>query len=83
MSNRIPHVDYLVLDGDPHLVAHECETCGARYFDRRNACAGCFGTNFHRVDVPTTGEVRTFTKANGNEDILAWVEGQLRSLTDQ
>jgi len=61
VSNRIPHVDYLVLDGDPHLVAHECETCGARYFDRRNACAGCFGTDFHRVDVPTTGEVQAFT----------------------
>ena len=23
----------------PHLVAHECTDCGARFFDRRNACA--------------------------------------------
>jgi len=61
VSNQIPHVDYLVLGDDPHLVANECEECGARYFDRRNACAGCFGTAFRSVDVPTTGEVRAFT----------------------
>lgn len=61
MSNQIPHVDYLVLGDDPHLVARECEGCGARYFDRRNACAGCFDTAFRSVDVPTTGEVRAFT----------------------
>lgn len=59
---RIPFVDYLVLDdGDPHLVAHECTTCGARYFDRRNACAGCFNTEFRTVRVATEGEVRSFT----------------------
>jgi len=33
--------DYLVLGDDPHLVASECTECGARYFDRRNACANC------------------------------------------
>lgn len=60
--DRIPFVDYLVLDdGDPHLVAHECTNCGARYFDRRNACAGCFGTEFRTVPVATEGEVRSFT----------------------
>ena len=59
---RIPFVDYLVLDdGDPHLVAHECTGCGARYFDRRNACAGCFGTDFVTVPITTEGEVRSFT----------------------
>ncbi len=62
MSDRIPLVDYLVLDeGEPHLVANECTSCGARYFDRRNACASCFGTEFRRVDVATEGEVRAFT----------------------
>ncbi len=61
MSNQIPLVDYLVLDGEPHLVAHECSGCGARFFDRRNACASCSGTRFHQVPVPTTGEVRAFT----------------------
>lgn len=61
MGNQIAHVDYLVLGDDPHLVANECAGCGARYFDRRNACAGCFGTEFRPVDVPTTGEVTAFT----------------------
>lgn len=59
---RIPFVDYLVLDeDDPHLIAHECTGCGARYFDRRNACAGCFGTEFSDARIATTGEVRSFT----------------------
>lgn len=61
MTTQIPLVDYLVLDDPPHLVATECTSCGARYFDRRNACAGCFGTEFRQVDVPTAGEVTAFT----------------------
>jgi uncharacterized OB-fold protein len=61
-SKRIPFVDYLDLDhGDPHLVANQCVSCGARYFDRRNACAHCFGTKFTAVAVPTEGEVHSFT----------------------
>lgn len=58
---RVPMVDYLVLDGEPHLVAWECDACGARYFDRRNASAACFATAFHRADIATEGEVRAFT----------------------
>ena len=54
-------VDYLALGDRPHLVAHECPTCGARYFDRRNACANCGGTEFGSADVATDGEVRSFT----------------------
>jgi len=61
MAQQIPLVDYLVLGDDPHLVAHECTACGARYFDRRNACASCEGTEFKGVDVARTGEVRAFT----------------------
>jgi uncharacterized OB-fold protein len=62
VSSQIPIVDYLVLDdGAPHLVAHECTNCGARYFDRRNACASCSGTDFRAFDVPTDGVLRTFT----------------------
>jgi uncharacterized OB-fold protein len=57
----VPLVGYLVLGDDPHLVAHECTTCGARFFDRRNACASCSDTRFDDVDVPTEGEVRAFT----------------------
>jgi len=62
MGERIPMVDYLVLDdGEPHLVAHQCTACGARFFDRRNACAKCFATDFEMVPIATEGTVRTFT----------------------
>jgi uncharacterized OB-fold protein len=61
MGQQVPLVDYLVLGDRPHLVAKECESCGARFFDRRNACASCFGTGFKEVDVPAEGELRTFT----------------------
>lgn len=60
--SQVPFVDYLVLDdGDPHLSAHECNACGARFFDRRNACASCFGTDFSTVTVPPVGELKTFS----------------------
>lgn len=61
MADQIPIVDYLELGDQPHLVANECMSCGARFFDRRNACASCSGTDFRRVDVPTEGELRAFT----------------------
>lgn len=61
MTAQIPLVDYLKLGDAPHLEANECTSCGARYFDRRNACAGCFGTEFRKVTIPTEGEVRAFT----------------------
>jgi uncharacterized OB-fold protein len=60
-SGRLPLVDYLVLEPEPHLVANQCTACGARFFDRRNACAACFNTSFDKVDVPTSGIVRAFT----------------------
>ncbi len=61
MTATIPLVDYLVLGDQPHLVAHECTNCGARYFDRRNACASCFAADFRTVDIATDGELRAFT----------------------
>jgi uncharacterized OB-fold protein len=62
MAEQIPLVNYLVLDeGEPHLVAQECTSCGARFFDRRNACAGCFATEFRAVPIATEGIVRAFT----------------------
>jgi len=61
LADKIPLVDYLVLDGDPHLIAHECENCAARFFDRRNACAACSGTSFRTAAIPSAGTVRTFT----------------------
>jgi uncharacterized protein len=60
-TTQVPLVDYLVLGDQPHLVANQCTSCGARFFDRRNACASCFGTSFEKVDIATEGEVRAFT----------------------
>ena len=61
-ATQIPFVDYLVLDdGDPYLVANECTNCGARFFDRRNACAACSGTDFTQVRIAAEGTVRSFT----------------------
>lgn len=61
MAQQVPLVDYLVLGEQPHLVANECTSCGARFFDRRNACASCFATDFTKVDVPAEGELKAFT----------------------
>lgn len=61
MGQQVPLVDYLVLGERPRLVAHECSACGARYFDRRNACASCSSTSFKDVEVATEGVLRTFT----------------------
>lgn len=57
----VPHVDYLVLGDNPHLVANECTNCSARFFGRRNACANCSNTDFRLVDVATEGVLRSFT----------------------
>jgi uncharacterized OB-fold protein len=61
MGKQIPMVGYLVLDGEPHLVAKECTNCGAVYFDRRNACAKCGKTEFGEKRMENTGKVRAFT----------------------
>ena len=61
MAEQIPLVDYLVLGSNPHLVANECTACGARFFDRRNACASCSATDFKQVDIPTEGELQSYT----------------------
>ena len=61
MAEQIPLVDYLSLDAEPHLVANECTSCRARFFDRRNACAACGGTEFTKATIPTEGELRAFT----------------------
>jgi uncharacterized protein len=61
MAEQVPLVDYLVLGDAPHLRAHECTSCGARFFDRRNGCASCFATEFRDVDIATEGELRAFT----------------------
>jgi uncharacterized protein len=61
MMTQVPLVEYLVLGDKPHLVANECTNCGARFFDRRNACAGCFHTEFRKVEIGAEGTLRAFT----------------------
>ena len=62
MGKQIPMVGYLVLDdGAPHLLSHECASCGALYFDRRNACAKCGGRDFAPRKLANDGVVRAFT----------------------
>ena len=59
---QVPMVGYLVLGDEPHLVANECEGCGARFFDRRNACASCGSTaGFRSVDIDREGELLSYT----------------------
>jgi uncharacterized protein len=55
-------VDYLVLGDEPHLVAKARSSCGARFFDRRNACAACGRADgFDEVNVARQGELTAFT----------------------
>ena len=62
MGKQVPIVDYLVLDdGRPYLVANRCDSCGALYFDRRNACAKCSGRSFSKERLADDGKVRSFT----------------------
>jgi len=58
---QIPFVDYLILGDTPHLQVNECTNCGARFFDRRNACASCFGTDFTKARVSTTGVITSYS----------------------
>ena len=58
---QVPLVDYLHLEPEPHLVAQQCAHCGARFFDRRNACARCGRTDFEAAVVDGRGELRAFT----------------------
>ena len=60
-GGQIPVVDYLVLEGEPHLEGNACTGCGAVFFDRRNACARCGRREFARKALATTGTLRSFT----------------------
>ena len=58
---QIPIVDYLNLSDPPHLLAYQCDSCGARFFDRRNACANCGGRAFTKVQVASQGVLEAFS----------------------
>jgi uncharacterized OB-fold protein len=56
VGNNVPIVDYLVIDdGAPYITAHECVSCGALFFDRRNGCAQCSGRVFTSRRLGDTG----------------------------
>ena len=61
MTRQVSYVSYLSLGDDPHLVASECSTCGALFFDRRNACASCGGLDFTARRLANHGALRAFT----------------------
>jgi len=61
MAQQVPYVGYLNLGDDPHLVANECGSCGALFFDRRNACASCGARNFAARRLANDGVLRAFT----------------------
>lgn len=62
MSRQVPLVSYLAIGERPRLVARQCRGCGARFFDRRNACASCGGqAGFDDAELPVEGVLRTFT----------------------
>jgi uncharacterized OB-fold protein len=61
MAQQVPYVGYLSLGSDPHLVANECSSCGALFFDRRNACAKCGGRDFAPRRLANDGVLRAFT----------------------
>jgi len=60
-AEQVPLVDYLRLGARPHLRAHECVGCGARYLDRGNACANGGKTEFRNARVRNSARVRAFT----------------------
>ncbi len=62
MGNQVPIVEYLALEPQPHLVAHQCVECGARFFDRRNACASCgSAAGFETASIASEGQLTAFT----------------------
>jgi len=61
MAGQVPYVAYLSLGSDPHLVANECTSCGALFFDRRNACANCGARDFGTRRLANNGVLRAFT----------------------
>ncbi|MBC8364064.1 MAG: OB-fold domain-containing protein [Actinobacteria bacterium] len=60
-ANQVPIVGYLQLGDDPYLLANECAGCGARYFDRRNACARCGETGFAEERVAGAAVLKAFS----------------------
>ena len=60
-TRRIPIVDYLQLEEPPYLLANQCLSCGARFFDRRNACGSCGTTKFGTARVANGAVLKAFS----------------------
>ncbi|HJL83282.1 MAG TPA: OB-fold domain-containing protein [Acidimicrobiales bacterium] len=60
-TQQVPIVDYLRIGARPYLRASECGYCGARYFDRRNACAKCGRVEFKNARVSNRGVLRSYS----------------------
>ena len=58
---RVPIVDYLQLEEVPHLLSNQCSSCGARFFDRRNACGACGDTEFTTTRVANRAVLKSFS----------------------
>lgn len=60
---KIPIVPYLALDdGEPHLVAQECQNCKALTWSAPVQCGSCYTPGpFAPRKLGTTGRVRAFT----------------------
>src|SRR5215472_502968 len=61
MTEQLPYVGYLELGDAPHLIAQECQSCGALFLDRRNACASCGRPDFAPRQLSGDGTLRAFT----------------------
>jgi len=60
-ATQVPLVSYLRLGDAPALWAHQCQACGARFFDRRVACGNCGQQEFADAKVANRGTVVSFT----------------------
>lgn len=61
--SQIPIVNHLVLDDGPaHLVAMECQNCGALVYSQPIQCGRCYTAGpFKPKKLATTGTIRAFT----------------------
>ena len=79
MSEQVPIVDYLVLNGSPYLEANECGNCSARFFDRRNACASCGGTDFDRIRISNEAVLTSNTSGISLSELSEDMSDDLKS----
>lgn len=55
-------------DGNPVLVGTECTECGFVVFPPRSFCRNCLSESVSDIDLPQTGELRTYTIAHTGQE---------------